>query len=256
MVAFPLNGVRGAILVVNRAAGEFGSPEAKLVRSIAGSSAVFIENHRLYLELRRMMLDLVRALVSSVEAKDPYTCGHSERVAAVSREIARRMGLGPDEVERAYLAGLLHDIGKIGTPESILHKQGPLTPEEWTVVRLHPEIGGRILAGITQLQAVREAVLRHHEHVDGRGYPGGLRGNEIPPLARIVSVADGFDAMTSTRPYRPSMPLDRVRREIETQSAIHFDAQVAAVLLGMDLSQVLKEFAERPSAAVTLGVSN
>jgi putative nucleotidyltransferase with HDIG domain len=245
MVAFPLNGgARGAILAVNRAAGEFGSPEAKLVRSVAGSSAVFIENHRLYLELRRMMLDLVRALVSSVEAKDPYTCGHSERVAALSREVAGRMGLGPDEVEQAYLAGLLHDIGKIGTPESILHKQGPLTPEEWAVVKRHPEIGGRILAGIAQLQAVRETVLCHHEHMDGRGYPRGLRGDTIPLLARIVSVADGFDAMTSTRPYRSSMPLDRVRREFETQSGIHFDAQAAAVLLGMDLEQVLKGFAE------------
>jgi putative two-component system response regulator len=187
----------------------------------------------------------VRALVSSVEAKDPYTCGHSERVAVLSRELARRLGLAPEEVERAYLAGLLHDIGKIGTPESILHKQDTLTPEEWAVVKRHPEIGGRILKGITQLQTVRETVLRHHEHMDGQGYPGGLRGNEIPLLARIVAVADGFDAMTSTRPYRPNLPLGDVRREIETQSGIHFDARVAAVLLSMDLEQVLRDFAER-----------
>lgn len=248
MVALPLgDGARGAILVVNRDAGEFGSPEAKLIRSITGSSAVFIENHRLYLELRRMMLDLVRALVSSVEAKDPYTSGHSERVAVLCRAIARQMGLGSEDVERAYLAGLLHDIGKIGTPESVLHKEGRLAPEEWTAVRCHPATGGRILAGIAKLQDVREAVLRHHEHVDGRGYPDGLRGEAIPLLARIVSLADAFDAMTSCRPYRSRMAVDLVRREIESHSGTQFDARAAAALLSLDLGQMLKTFAEGPA---------
>jgi len=249
LVPLPMHeGPPGALLAVNRAAGEFGSPDAKLIRSAATSSAIFIENRRLYREAQEMMLDLVRALVSSVDAKDPYTCGHSERVAITCRRIATQLHLTPDEVEYVYLAGLLHDIGKIGTPEHILRKEGRLEPEERQIMIRHCEIGGRILAGIRRLDPIRDAVLHHHEHLDGSGYPSGLKGDQIPLFARIVSMADAFDAMTSNRPYRPMLPLDQVRHEIENHVGTQFDAPVANALLGMDLASLMREFMDRPTS--------
>lgn len=251
LVPLPMReGVRGGLLAINRTEGEFSSPDAKLIRSITGSGAVFIENHRLYRELHEMMLDLVRTLVSSVDAKDPYTCGHSERVAIMSREVAMRMGLADKDIESIYLAGLLHDIGKIGTPEAILHKPGRLDPEEWRIVCQHPAVGAHILSGITRLEYVRDVVLYHHERVDGGGYPEGLKGDEIPFLARIVGLADAFDAMTSNRPYRPTMPLERVLQEIRTHRGTQFAPPVVDAFFRMDLDRLMQQFADRPTRAV------
>jgi len=249
LVPLPMHeGPPGALLAVNRAAGEFGSPDAKLTRSAAASSAIFIENRRLYREAQEMMLDLVRALVSSVDAKDPYTCGHSERVAITCRRIAMQLSLSADEVQYAYLSGLLHDVGKIGTPEHILRKEGRLEPEERLIMLRHCDVGARILAGIRKLEPIREAVLHHHERPDGSGYPSGLKGDQIPLLARIISLADAFDAMTSNRPYRPMLPLDHVRREIENHVGTQFDAQAAGALLGMNLNGLMREFMDRPTS--------
>ena len=248
LVPLPLGaGSRGVLAAFNRQGEEFGSPEAKLIQSSASASAIFIENRRLYRELREMMLDLVRALVSSVDAKDPYTCGHSSRVAITCREITRLLGLGEAEAEEAYMAGLLHDIGKIGTPETILRKEGRLLPDERKIIEQHPEVGGRILGGIRKLDAVREAVVHHHERTDGRGYPDGLAGDETPLLARIVGLADAFDAMTSNRPYRPVMPLDHVLREIEQNTGTQFDPQVAAAFFRLNLSRLMRLFVDRPT---------
>ena len=239
---------RGALAAFNRFSDEFGSGDVKLICSIASAAAVFIDNRRLYQDLRRMMLDLVRALVSSVDAKDPYTSGHSERVAITGREIARRLRLTDDEIEHTYLAGLLHDIGKIGTPEHILRKEGRLEPEERRIIQQHSEIGGRILAGIRRLEPIREAVLYHHERIDGSGYPSGLKGDAIPRLARIVGLADAFDAMMSNRPYRPMLPLEHVKREIERNAGAQFDLAVAEAFLGLDLAGLLRLFTERQAA--------
>ena len=241
--------LRGALAAFNHADGEFGSPDVKLVRSAAGASAIFIENRRLYRELQTLMLDLVRALVSSVDAKDPYTCGHSERVATAGRRIALQMNLGAGEAEQVYLAGLLHDIGKIGTPEKILCKEGLLEPAERLIINRHPETGSHILAGIHELEAIRGAVLHHHERIDGKGYPAGLKGDEIPLLARIVGMADAFDAMTSNRPYRPMMPLEQVKREIQRNIGAQFDARAAQALLSLNLNRLMRELVERPAAA-------
>jgi putative nucleotidyltransferase with HDIG domain len=241
------DGRRGALLAFNCTEGEFGSPDAKLIHSTASASGIFIENRRLYRELQDMMLDLVRALVSSVDAKDPYTCGHSERVAITCRRLALQMGLPPDQVEQVYLTGLLHDIGKIGTPEHILRKEGRLEPEERTIMMRHSEIGARILAGVGKLGSIREAVLYHHERMDGTGYPSGLKGDQIPLTARIVGLADAFDAMTSNRPYRPMLPLTQVQAEIRRCMGTQFDEAVAGALLELDLHQLMREFAERPT---------
>jgi putative nucleotidyltransferase with HDIG domain len=253
LVVVPLalrGGTSGALVAVNRPTGEFGSAEAKLVRSVAGSCAVFIENHRLYRDLRDLMLDLVRALVSSIDAKDPYTSGHSERVAFTCRELARRMALSTEEVEQVYLAGLLHDIGKIGTPEAILTKAGLLDAEERRIINRHPVVSARILGSVHRLQPIRLAVLHHHERLDGSGYPEGLRGDAIPLLARIVGLADAFDAMTSNRPYRPMLPLEYVVREIERNVGIQFDLRVVDALMGLGPARLMEQFAQRPTAAV------
>jgi putative nucleotidyltransferase with HDIG domain len=250
LVPLPVcDGVWGALAAVNRQGEEFGSPDAKLVRSTSSACAIFIENRRLYRELQEMMLDLMRALVSSIDAKDPYTCGHSERVAMTCRKIAVRLGLRDEEVEHVYLAGLLHDIGKIGTPEAILRKEGRLEPEERLIMIQHPSVGSHILAGIRKLEVIREAVLSHHERIDGKGYPAGLAGDRIPMLARIVGMADAFDAMTSNRPYRPVMPLAQVKREIERNTGTQFDARVAEALLSLDLERLMEELAARVSHA-------
>ena len=252
LVLVPLalrEGQSGVLMALNRAASEFRSPEVKLVRSVAGSCAVFIENHRLYRDLQQLMLDLVRALVSSIDAKDPYTSGHSERVAITCRELARRMGLSAEETEQVYLAGLLHDIGKIGTPEAILTKAGRLSPEERLIINRHPVVGARILGSLKRLQTVRLAVLYHHERLDGSGYPEGLRGDQVPLLARIVGLADAFDAMTSNRPYRPMLPLEYVVREIERNVGRQFDLRAVEALLGLGPARLMQEFADRPTVA-------
>ena len=250
LVPVPMReGLRGALAAFNHTDGEFGSPDAKLIRSAASASAIFIENRRLYRDLQALMIDLVRALVSSVDAKDPYTCGHSERVAIMARRIAIQMRMPSEDVEQVYLAGLLHDIGKIGTPESILCKEGRLEPAEWLIIQRHPEVGSRILAGIRRLEAIRGAVLYHHERIDGKGYPSGIKGDEIPLLARIVGLADAFDAMTSNRPYRPMMPLEQVKREIQRNIGTQFDVQAAEALLGLNMNQLMRELVERPTVA-------
>ena len=253
LVPLPLReGVSGAVAAFNRPGGEFGSPDAKLTRSVASSTAVFVENHRLYRELRELMLDLVRALVSSIDAKDPYTSGHSERVAMTSREIARRMNLPDEQVERVYMAGLLHDIGKIGTPEHILQKEGRLEPEERRIVNEHPVVGGHILEAVERLEPIREAVLYHHERLDGSGYPEGMKGDRIPLLARILGLADAFDAMTSNRPYRPMMPLDEVKQEIKRNVGTQFDVRVVDALFSFDLDRLMRMFAERSTLCTQL----
>ena len=257
LVAVPLilgKGVRGLLAAFNRSGEEFGSPDAKLIRSSANASAVFIENRRLYNELQQMMMSLVRALVSSVDAKDPYTCGHSGRVAITCREIARQMGLSDELVEEAYMAGLLHDIGKIGTPEAILCKEGLLQVEERAIINQHPEVGGRILSGIRKTESVRQAVIHHHERLDGTGYPAGMKGEAIPRLARIVGLADAFDAMTSNRPYRPMLPFQEAIREIRRNKGTQFDAAVTEAFFRIDLSRLVQQFAQEPAASCAAGI--
>ena len=206
----------GVIVAFNRcAAGEFVSADVKLVSSLSGTIAVSVENSHLYGNLRRLMLGAIKALVSAIDAKDPYTCGHSERVAIISREIARRLRLPVEDVERVYLAGLLHDIGKIGVPERILMKTGTLDAAEFDVIKTHPVIGAKILAGVQELEGVLPGVLHHHEWLDGRGYPKGLVDRALPLDGRIIGLADALDAMTSTRVYRPAIPVADVEQALD-----------------------------------------
>jgi putative nucleotidyltransferase with HDIG domain len=160
------------------------------------------ENRRLIEALERGYLDTIRSLASAIDAKDPYTRGHSERVAALSVEIGRELGLDAAALQALEYAGVLHDIGKIGVPEQVLRKPGRLTPEEVTLVRSHAPVGAEIVEGIAFLRAAEPAIRHHHERWDGGGYPDGLAGDAIPLVARIVNAADTWDACTSERPYQ------------------------------------------------------
>jgi putative nucleotidyltransferase with HDIG domain len=179
--------------------------------------------------LQQAYLEILEALVESLEARDQYTAGHSRRVSLYSVWIGQQMGLSPAELERLRIGALLHDIGKIGIPDAVLLKDGRLTDEEFATIKKHPEIGVRILERIGAFGEYLGAVGLHHENHDGSGYPKGLRGEAIPVDARIVHVADAYDAMTSNRPYRQRMPEEKVRRILRECSGTQFDpAAVAA----------------------------
>jgi HD-GYP domain-containing protein (c-di-GMP phosphodiesterase class II) len=213
------------------------SVDSKLVAAAASNLSVFLENASLYDELRAMFLGTLKALTASIDAKDRYTRGHSERVAHLTRQLARAAGVDHQTADRFHIAGLVHDVGKIGVPEAVLRKAGRLTDEEFAHIRRHPEIGYTILRDIPQLADVLPGVLHHHERWDGRGYPSGLRAEQIPLVARLIALADSFDAMSSTRTYRPAMQRERVLDEIRRGAGVQFDPALAEVFLTLDLSE-------------------
>ncbi len=205
---------------------EFGTVEASLLSSVASMLATHVRNVELFREKEAILVGVVRAMVSAIDAKDPYTCGHSERVALVARRIAQEMGLDEEACEQIYLSGLMHDLGKLGVADAVLRKAGPLTEEEWNAIRPHPERGWAILQGVEQLGYLIPGVLHHHEQYDGRGYPDGLAGDAIPLSARILAVADAYDAMASDRPYRKGMPQERVERILREGAGTQWDPVV------------------------------
>ncbi|MFE7072045.1 HD-GYP domain-containing protein [Streptomyces sp. NPDC057620] len=168
----------------------------------------------------------IRALVQAVDIKDGYTRGHSERVGQASMMIARELGMDDERAEVLRFAGILHDVGKLGVPTRLLRKDGPLTPEERRVIELHPEYGHEMVRGIGFLGEARSAILHHHERLDGSGYPYGLKGGQIPEFARVVAVADAFDAMTSTRSYRRARPVPAALEELERCAGAQFDPRM------------------------------
>ncbi|WP_216591231.1 HD-GYP domain-containing protein [Streptomyces brasiliscabiei] len=172
----------------------------------------------------------IRALVQAVDIKDGYTRGHSERVGQASLLIARELGMDDERAEVLRFAGILHDVGKLGVPTRLLRKDGPLTPQERRVIELHPEYGHEIVRGISFLGEARAAVLHHHERLDGSGYPYGLAGGQIPEFARVVAVADAFDAMTSTRSYRRARPVAAALAELDRCAGAQFDPAMVRAL--------------------------
>ncbi|MCM3300992.1 HD-GYP domain-containing protein [Streptomyces pseudogriseolus] len=173
----------------------------------------------------------IRALVQAVDIKDGYTRGHSERVGRASMLIARELGMDDERVEMLRFAGILHDVGKLGVPTRLLTKNGPLTSDERRVIELHPEYGHEMVRGISFLGEARAAVLHHHERLDGKGYPYGLAGGQIPEPARVVAVADAFDAMTSTRSYSRARPVPVALEELERCAGTHFDPRMVKALV-------------------------
>ena len=184
-------------------------------------------------ELEKAYLESIQTLRFTVEAKDPYTRGHSDRVSEYSVLIGEKMGLDDKTIHTLKIGGLFHDIGKIGVPDSILLKEEKLSDDEYSQIKNHPSIGSHILSNATLFKDIIPIVLHHHERYDGRGYPGQLVGEEIPFVARITAVADTFDAMTTKRPYREALPLDVVKYEIMKCKGVQFDPKVADVFLNI-----------------------
>ena len=212
------------------------SEDAKLCDSLGKGLTIFLENLMLYEDTQDMFLGTLHALTSAIDAKDSYTCGHSERVALMSRQIAEAAGLDEHTIERVYIAGLVHDVGKIGVPEAVLCKPGKLDDAEFALIKQHPEIGARILQDIRQMNDLIPGVLHHHERWDGRGYPHKLAGRNIPLFGRIIALADAFDAMSSNRTYRKSLDHARVLGEIEKNGGTQFDPRLADLFLGLDFA--------------------
>jgi HD-GYP domain-containing protein (c-di-GMP phosphodiesterase class II) len=219
----------GWLAAFNHVSGaEFGTIEASLLSSVGVILGIHSGNIELYRQQSELMAGIVRALTSAIDAKDQYTCGHSDRVARVAVRLAQELGCDQDTLETIYLSGLLHDVGKIGINDSVLRKPGKLTDEEYEHIKRHVRIGHRILVDIKKLDDVLPVVLHHHESWDGGGYPRKLAGEEIPLPARIVAVADAFDAMGSDRPYRKRMPDQKIDQIFSAGAGKQWDQRVVA----------------------------
>lgn len=213
-------------LIHCNAPGEFGSVQASLLQSIARILGTHLRNRELFQQNEDLYVSFVQSMVSTIDAKDAYTRGHSERVALVAKILSEEMGLAASEAEDIHLSGLLHDIGKVGVDDRILRKETKLDDDEFEQIKKHPEIGCRILAGLSNLEHILPGVRHHHESFDGRGYPDRLKGEEIPLMARILAVADSYDAMGSDRPYRAGMPLEKIESIFGENKGPQWDPRV------------------------------
>lgn len=224
----------GVIEVINKTGNDyFDENDLNLLQAIANEAAIAIENAQLYQDLKELFFDIVKSLASAIDAKDPYTHGHSIRVAQYSEMIAKEMGYDEKFVEKVRLSALLHDIGKIGIDESILRKKEKLTEEERKEIEKHPIVGRKILNPISSLGDIIPGVEEHHEKFDGFGYPNKLYGERISILGRIIAVADALDAMISDRPYRKSLDMEVAIKEIENQKGKQFDPAIVTALLSL-----------------------
>lgn len=175
--------------------------------------------------------DIIECIASAVDVRDPYTGNHSKRVGDMATIICKSLGLSDEETQQIHIAGHVHDIGKIGIPDTILLKDGKLNSYEWDLMKQHPQIGADILSKSEKLTRIAAIILHHHERFDGKGYPFGAKGEEIPLGARIIAVCDSIDAMTSERAYRSAMPIDEVRMEIHNNIGTMYDPDIAIIAL-------------------------
>lgn len=184
-------------------------------------------------KIERISMQIVKTLSGAIDAKDTYTNGHSTRVAEYSKEIARRAGFSEEKLNDIYMMGLLHDVGKIGVPDAIINKPAKLTDEEYSIIQNHPVMGAKILKNITDFPKLSTGARWHHERYDGKGYPDGISGEDIPMEARIIATADAYDAMSSRRSYRDALPQSQVRSEVEKGKGTQFDPVFAEIMLSM-----------------------
>lgn len=230
ILAMPLRGrgrVVGVLQIINPIGREgFDGTDLERMRLFAGALGPAIENARLYTALKNQFLGTVTALAEAIEKRDPYTGGHVRRVVVYSLLLGFELGLHGRGLERLRLAATLHDVGKIGIPDQVLQKPAPLDDEERRIMERHTVDGAEIVARISELREVLPGVRSHHERLDGRGYPDGLTDAQIPEVARILAVADSFDAITTSRPYRAARPLDFAQREIVENAGAQFCPRV------------------------------
>ena len=226
--------VIGAMIMESRTEGSgFTNDDMELLTTLSNQAIVAIENASLYESVKRNYFSTIQSLVNALEASDVYTRGHSERVKLLALELGRFIGLDFRELELLEHAAILHDIGKIGIESFILQKQGKLTPKEYGLIKAHPLIGEEILGPIDTLEGVRQTILQHHERYDGKGYPYGLQGEELSFKARILAVADTFDAMMSARPYRKALSLYDIKEELKVNAGTQFDPYVVESFIEM-----------------------
>lgn len=235
MICVPLlirNNVFGVLTVKKKKnVGLFTKNDLHLVVSLAKRASLNLENKVLYDSMYDNLLDTFKSLVASIQVRDNYTEEHCQRVARVSARLAQECGCSPRDIESLRIASLIHDVGKIAWPDSVLLKPGRLTDDEYRIVKNHPVIGEKILSPVLLLDKEREITLYHHERWDGKGYPYGLSGNAIPLLSRIISVADTFDAMVSDRPYRNGLSLDAAMAELEKNRYTQFDGEIVDIFI-------------------------
>lgn len=208
---------------------DYTDEDLEMLKSICTSAATGLENARLYTELQSTYLSTIKVLVSTIEAKDAYTRGHTERVAEYAKLLAEEMNLPKKQKEVVCFGAALHDIGKLGVYENILNKPSSLTEKEWSIIRSHPEVGANIIKNMKFLEAACDLVRHHHERLDGKGYPDGLKGEEISLGARIVAVADSFDAMTSDRSYRKAYTFGEAVEQLKQQGD-KFDSDIVSYM--------------------------
>lgn len=235
MICVPMrlkDSVIGVLQVLNRTGTiPFNDHDLEMLENMANQAVSSIENARLYENIQKVYLSTIEVLATAIDAKDPYTQGHSRRVTQYSVAIAEEMNLSPKEIEDIRYAGLLHDVGKIGIKDSIIRKPGRLTDEEYAIIKKHPAIGAKILRPVDFLADKIPGVLHHHEYYDGRGYPDHLTGENIPLAGRIICVADAFDAMTTNRPYRKGLTVKTAVGELKKFSGKQFDPECVDAFL-------------------------
>jgi HD-GYP domain-containing protein (c-di-GMP phosphodiesterase class II) len=226
LVCAPLmvkNRILGVIEALNKLDGtEFDEQDLEAVVTVATTAAMSIENTRQYQTIMEAFRNTMSTLAAAIDAKDPYACGHSQRVMEYSLMAGNYFSFSTDETETLKNAALLHDIGKIGVDCCILTKKCPLTAEEWEKIRQHSVIGSNLLKEITSLETASELVLYHHERFDGKGYPAGIKGEDIPLGARIIAIADAFDTMTTGRSYRTVLTIDQATKELQDCAGTQF----------------------------------
>ena len=220
----------GGLEAVNKLEGTFDNEDALVLVTLANQAATVLEIAGLYADANQLFFDAIKALAEAIDAKDPYTEGHSQRVSEYSVEIARELGLPADAIHRIRIGSLLHDVGKIGVPDHILTKPGRLTAEEYEVMKSHPSIGEKIMSQVRMLRDELPALSQHHERLDGRGYPQGLRKEEISLAGQVVAVADVFDAMTSDRPYRIGVPAEEALEYLSERVDTEFESRCVEAL--------------------------
>jgi len=222
--------VIGVLEAINKRGG-FDQEDLSLFLSLADQVAIALDNARLYQELEGMFFQTAESLADAIEKRDPYTGGHTQRVTSYSMAIAKHLQLNPSEKKCLKIAAVLHDVGKIGIEDHILRKPEPLNSEEYNTIKGHARMGAEILEHIRQLRDIVPGVKYHHEQMNGSGYPDGLKGEEMPIIARIVAVADTYDAMTTDRPYRRALTRETAIGELKRCSGIQFDREVVEAFI-------------------------